>query len=194
MIVALTGGIGSGKSTVGKFFEKLGVPLYNSDTWAKEIMQSDKLVKQAIIQLLGARSYNGELLNRGYIAEAVFQDRELLKALNGIVHPAVRNHFLSWNKEQDFHYVIQEAAVIFENGTQDFYDKIILVTAPKEIRIDRIHLRDGTSEKQILARIENQWPDTRKIPLADYVIENIDLDKTGAKVGKIHGLLLQINN
>ena len=191
MIVGLTGGIGSGKSTVARLFSELGIPVYEADRMAKHLMQSSKKVRHAVVELIGKEAYNAKKLNRSFIAKKVFNDPELLENLNNIVHPAVKGHFLKWTKKQDAPYVIQENAIIFENGSQDFYDKIILVTAPIELRITRLLARDKTSKENILARMNNQWSDTEKIPLADYVIENINLEKTKAMVEELHLLMLQ---
>lgn len=192
MIVGLTGGIGSGKSTVGSMFQKLGVPIYNSDVEAKKLMGRSKKIKKDIEALLGKESYlNGEP-NRGYIAKKVFKDKILLRGLNNIVHPAVRRHFKSWCKRQNATYVIQEAAIIFESGNQERYDKIILVTAPRDIRIQRVVDRDGITAEQLMARMDNQWPDSEKERLSDFIIENIDLEATEGEVFRIHHKLLKI--
>jgi dephospho-CoA kinase len=192
MIVGLTGGIGSGKSTVAKMFMELEVPVYDSDQEAKKLMSTSKEVKTAIIQLLGDGAYNEEGLDRSFIAEKVFKDSDLLEKLNGIVHPAVREHFLEWAKNQESPYVIQETALIFENQAQDKYDCTILVTAPEDIRIQRVVWRDGTSEQAIKNRIHNQLEDGQKKKLAHHVIENLDLDKTKEKVKELHLKLLAI--
>ncbi|WP_425237384.1 dephospho-CoA kinase [Ulvibacterium sp.] len=192
-IIGLTGGIGSGKSTVAKMFKELGVPVYNSDERAKKLMVSSKTARKKISELLGEEAYSNKKLNRSYIAKKVFRDAELLKKLNEIVHPLVRKSFKSWARRQKFCYLIQEAAIIFENENQDFYDKIILVSAPEEIRIDRILERDGSSRERILERMGNQWPDSKKIPLSDFVINNENLDETRLKVKEIHSLLLDNN-
>ncbi len=192
MIVGLTGGIGSGKTTVAKFFVELGVPVYNSDKEAKKLMKSSKKVKKAIIELLGENAYEGKRLNKIYISDKIFKNKSLLTELNSIVHPAVRKHFLRWTKRQDSPYVIQETAIIFENSGQDFYDKIILVTAPEEERIQRVMARSGISKKAILARLKNQWLDIKKEPLSDYVIVNLKLTKTKIKVEEVHNAILDI--
>lgn len=190
IIVGLTGGIGSGKTTVGKMFKDLGVPIYNSDKQAKKLMKSSKKIRKAIKDLLGNDAYSGGKLNRAYIADKVFQNKTLLNKLNAIVHPAVREHFTKWANKQDAAYVIQEAAIIFENGMHDFYDKIILVTAPEEIRLKRIVERDNSSRSKIMARIQSQWNDNKKIPLSDFVIDNVQLDETRLKVQEVHRRLL----
>ncbi len=190
MIVGLTGGIGSGKSTVGKLLEELGVPVYNSDIEAKRLMNKSKVLRKDIVGLLGEESYVNDQLNRPYIAKKVFNDKALLDKLNGIVHPAVRKHFLRWAKKQQKPYVVQETALLFENGMQDFYDKIVLVTAPKNIRIERIIARDGSTRQEILERMDNQLADSIKSPLSDYVLENIEYDKTKSKVKALNIALL----
>lgn len=185
-IIGLTGGIGSGKTTVARLFKEFGVPVYNSDLKAKKLMQNSKELRTAIIDLLGKESYVLKKLNKKYIADKVFEDKELLQKLNAIVHPAVKHDFIEWAKTKKMPYVIQEAAILFENNSYKTFDKIILVKAPKEVRLQRILARDTISEEEILARMENQWDDSKKIPLADYVIENTDLEKTKLQVEKIH--------
>ncbi|MFS4417134.1 dephospho-CoA kinase [Maribacter sp. 2307ULW6-5] len=190
MIVGLTGGIGSGKSTVANVFRELGVPVYDSDAEAKLLMQGNAAVRAAIMDLLGKDSYTDQGLNRAHIAKRVFADKELLQALNAIVHPAVKKHFLQWQKEQRYPYVVQETALIFENGAADRYDKIILVTAPEEVRIQRVMQRDGASREAVLARMEHQWKDGVKIPLSDFVIHNLEVGKTRERVKEINAALL----
>ena len=191
MIVGLTGGIGSGKTTVGKMFCELGVPVYNSDDEAKRLMESSSEVKKAVKKLLGKEAYLGKRLNKIYISKLIFKNENLLAAINSIVHPAVRMDFLSWSKRQKYPYVIQEAAIIFEIGSQDLYDKIILVTAPSKMRLDRIMARDkASSKKSIKARMENQWDDSTKKAASHYVIENLDIELTRAEVLAVHHALL----
>ncbi len=189
IIVGLTGGIGSGKTTVSNIFKSLGVPVYDSDREARMLMETSEEVIQAVKGLFGSHAYRGKKLNKNYIAERVFNDKELLGQLNEIVHPAVKKHFLSWAESQNADYVIQEAAILFENGSYVNYDKMILVTAPRKERIRRIIARDGSTEDQILARMRNQWSDRKKRALADFVIENITLEKTKSTVSKIHSEL-----
>ncbi len=190
-IVGLTGGIGSGKSTVAKFFQELGVPVYNSDVEAKKLMGSSKVLQRKIEMLLGPEAYNNNALNRSYIAEKIFNDKQLLIKLNSLVHPAVRKHFIRWSKKQCHPYVIQETALLFENGAKDFYDKTILVTAPKETRIQRIISRDASTAKQVIDRMQNQLEDEQKIPLADFVVENKSLSQTRQKVKELNKALLE---
>ncbi|WP_350285565.1 dephospho-CoA kinase [uncultured Croceitalea sp.] len=194
MIVGLTGGIGSGKSTVAKMFQRLGVPVYDSDAAAKQLMVDSKPVREAVMELFGTEAYSGEKLNRTYIARYVFEDTEMLQKLNAIVHPAVRAHFIDWARQQDNPYVIQETALIFENNAQTLYDATILVTAPQDIRIQRVMDRDVVQKKTVLSRIANQLPDIEKVDKADYVINNIDLDVVEKKVSQIHSELLAKTN
>ena len=191
MVVGLTGGIGSGKSTVAKMLEELGVPVYNSDIEAKNLMVTSKVLKRKIVALLGEQSYSKNELNREYIASLVFNDRALLQKLNEIVHPAVRKHFIKWSKKQDHPYVVQETALLFENGSNYLYDKTILVIAPKDIRVARIVARDGSTKQQVLQRMQNQLGDEQKLALADFVIENIDLDRTAIKLRELNKALLE---
>jgi len=190
MIVGLTGGIGSGKSTVAQFFESFDVPVYNSDIEAKALMVNSKRIKKSLIDLLGKKAYKGKKLNKKYIADKIFNDQRLLEKINSIVHPAVRKHFLKWSKKQDAPYVIQETALLFENLSAEFYDQIILVTAPENIRVERVVKRDDSTKKEVLSRLEKQLPDAKKIPLADYIIENIKLEETRQKVEQVHQALL----
>jgi len=190
IIVGLTGGIGSGKTTVAQFFVELGVPLYNSDKEAQKLMKSSKKVREAVIELLGKKSYENKKLNKTYISDKIFNNKNMLEKLNSIVHPAVRKHFLRWVKRQNSPYVIQETAIIFENFAQDFYDKIILVTAPEDERILRVMRRSGISKKAIVARLKNQWTDAKKAPLSDYVIDNLELSKTKTKVEEVNNAIL----
>ncbi|NER11071.1 dephospho-CoA kinase [Muriicola jejuensis] len=187
--VGLTGGIGSGKTTVARMFQDLGVPVYNSDAEARRLMNQDVALKEQIIGLLGKEAYREGELDRPFVAGKVFGDKKLLKSLNSIVHPAVRSDFKAWAARQDTPYVLQEAAILFENGSGADFDHMILVTAPKKVRIRRIIDRDGHSETAIVERMKHQWPEKRKKALADFVIENTDLQKTRNQVLRIHGLL-----
>ncbi|TLF44950.1 dephospho-CoA kinase [Maribacter aurantiacus] len=189
-IIGLTGGIGSGKTTVAKMFEELGVPIYNSDLEAKKLMHTSKTIRKKLVDLFGETAYQDGKLNRSYIAKSVFNDPKLLKRLNKIVHPVVRKHFVKWSETQNAPYVIQETALLFENDAQGLYDKVILVTAPMEVRIKRLLERDNATREEILARMNNQLEDSKKLPLADYVIENVNLEKTSAKVDEIHSRIL----
>ncbi|SDS31151.1 dephospho-CoA kinase [Maribacter dokdonensis] len=189
-VVGLTGGIGSGKSTVAKMFLELGVPVYNSDERAKKLMDTSAEIKNQIIAFLGKESYHEEKLNRAYIAKKVFNDTTLLAQLNAIVHPVVREDFLKWTGEQEYCYVIQETALLFENNSQHLYDSIILVTAPKEERISRVVRRDNGTREQVIARMNNQMDDEEKLNLSDFVIENIDIERTRSIVLQVHAAII----
>ena len=175
-LIGLTGGIGSGKSTVAGLFRTLGIPVYESDERAKQLMNENASVRNQIIQLFGADAYAAETgLNRPLLASKVFIDPSLLKQLNAIVHPAVHEDLKTWAKEDaqmSAPYLLQESAILFEEDLTKRLDSTILVVAPEEIRIDRVMKRDNHSREQILDRIKMQWPDERKIPLADFVIYN----------------------
>ena len=191
--VGLTGGIGSGKSTVAAFFRKLGIPVYDSDSRARELMHDDVDLRHAIAQLLGKKAYKGADLDRKWIASRVFSNPELLQALNELVHPAVRRDFVRWTLQQQAPYVMQEAAILMENGAYRNLDKTILVTAPKALRIDRVVNRDEISANQVRERMKRQWNDADKIPLADFIIENTDLKNTREQVVRIHRQLLHLS-
>ena len=190
--VGLTGGIGSGKSTIAKMFRELGVPVYDSDAGAKSLMVCSEEIREQLVSLFGEEAYLGDELNRNHIATMVFSDRSKLEALNSIVHPAVRDHFAAWRDTQATPYVIQESALIFENGIQDQYDFVILVTAPLELRMDRVVERDSVTKADVQNRIENQMDDLDKIDLADFLVENIDLETTEKKVHELHNILSKL--
>jgi len=190
IVVGLTGGIGSGKSTIATMFKELGVPVYDSDRRAKHLMNTSPEIKKLLIDILGDASYQEGTLNRSYIAKKVFNDTNLLAQLNNVVHPIVRQDFVKWANKQDFCYVIQETALLFENKTQELYNSIILVTAPKEERISRVLKRDKSTREQVVARINNQLEDDAKIKLSNFVIENVDLERTRANVLQVHASIL----
>ena len=191
-IVGLTGGIGSGKSTVAKMFRELGVPVYDSDHEAKRLMTTSSEVKEAIISLLGKKAYTKDILNRSYIAEKVFNDTHKLQQLNAIVHPAVKTHFMKWAEGQTTPYVIQETALIFENGAQEQYDYTILITAPLELRLQRTVERDGATTQQVLDRMKNQMDDNKKADLANFCIVNIEIEETKKRVSELHARLMAL--
>ncbi|NJB35862.1 dephospho-CoA kinase [Croceivirga sp. JEA036] len=191
MIVGLTGGIGSGKSTVAKMFQELGIPVYIADEEAKKLMHTQPEVKSAIVQLLGKDAYLNGRLNRAYIADKVFANKGLLQELNAIVHPAVRTHFLDWVKKQEAPYVLQESALIFENNNEANFDAVILVTAPEEVRLARVVKRDQVAPEKVRARMANQLAEAEKRDRATLVIENTLLSKTREKVAIIHLNLLK---
>jgi len=190
-IVGLTGGIGSGKTTVANFFNELGVPVYIADFEAKALMKRSKVIKRKLLQLFGDEAYIGEDLNKQFIANKIFNDDLLLEKMNIIVHPKVASHFKKWVKKQNAPYVIKEAAIFFENGSYKNLDFIITVVASEKIRINRVIARDHSSEGKVKSIIKNQWNDEDKVRLSDFVIENIDLDDTRRQVKKIHQKILK---
>lgn len=191
MIVGLTGGIGSGKSTVAAMFQELGVPVYVSDLQARELMNNSKEIHSQLQDLLGEEAVVNGLPDRVFIASKVFQDKALLSQLNQIVHPQVRTHFLQWTATQKAPYVIQESAILFESGGNVLCDVIITVTAPLEEKIARVMQRDGVSEEAVLQRMKNQLPDAEKAANSQFVIENINRAQTAENVAVIHQTLLK---
>jgi dephospho-CoA kinase len=190
MIVGLTGGIGSGKTTVAKLFHNIGVPVYVSDIEAKNLMVTDVKLIANIKELLGDDAYCNNELNRSYISEKVFKNKELLSQLNALVHPVVANDFIRWSALQKAPYVIKESAILFESGSHENCDVVITVTAPLEERINRVMLRDKVTKKQVLYRVMNQSSDDDKIDKSDFIINNITLDGAKDQVVKIHDQIL----
>ena len=191
-LVGLTGGIGSGKTTVANFFKELGIPVYIADTEAKALMNRSIVIKRKLIALFGENAYQEGKLNREYLSQKIFNDKDLLQKMNAIVHPKVASHFKRWVKKQDAPYVISEAAILFENGSYKKYDYIITVTAPEHVRLKRVMSRDNSSEKKVKSVMDNQWKDAEKIKLSDFVIQNINLEEAKAQVQQIHKKLLQL--
>ena len=174
-IIGLTGGIGSGKSTVAKFIEEMGFPVYYSDVRAKEIVNDDELLKKGIIELLGEKAYdeNG-LYDRKYVAEIVFNDEELLQKLNGMIHPAVKYDFEKWVGNQTTEFVFKETALLFELKLNESCFKSVLVTADDNLRLKRVMDRDGKTYREVENVMNKQMPEKDKIKIADFVIFNND--------------------
>jgi len=190
MIVGLTGGIGSGKTTVAKLFNDLGIPIYVSDIEAKRIMSTNEKLINAIKELLGEKAYNNKELNRAYISGKVFENKGLLNELNKLVHPAVAEDFLNWYNEQDVQYVIKESAILFESGSYENCDLVITVTAPLEERINRVILRDAVTRKQVLHRVMNQLSDEDKIDRSNFIVINKTIEGAKNQVAKINTQIL----
>jgi len=188
--IGLTGGIGSGKTTVAEVFAQLGISIYLSDDRAKALMVNDEGLQSAIISLFGEQSYESGQLNRSYIASKVFSDKKELEKLNALVHPALKKDFDLWCIEQTCPYILKEAAILFESGANKGLDKVILVEASAEIRKGRVMRRDKVSSESVLARMEMQWPDERKKALSDYIILNDDKCSVLGQVLKIHNELI----
>ena len=191
-IVGITGGIGSGKTRIVELFESLGVPCYIADREAKRLMNEDADVKKAIIGLFGDEAYASGILDRTLLGNIVFTQPQKLNALNAIVHPAVAKDFKNWVDNQHYPYVIKEVSILFETGGYKQVDKTLLITAPKETRIARVMKRDASSKKSIIDRMQNQWSDDKKIPLADFVIENSVWEQTKKEVKQLHQQFLNL--
>ena len=188
-IIGLTGGIGSGKTTVANYFKSCGIPIYIADDEAKKIMQSVDILK-AIKDSFGTAIFENEILNREKLAKIVFNNPERLEKLNSIVHPAVKKHFEQWLlQNQAAPYVIYEAAILFESGRYKDCDIIITVTAPIESRIERVIKRDKTTRELVLKRINAQWTDEKRISKSDFIIENISVETTKLEIDRILKIL-----
>jgi dephospho-CoA kinase len=184
--IGVTGGIGSGKSTVCKIIEALGYPVFYSDLESKKLMLENSSVIQEVKNLFGDAAYLDGKLNRTFLASKVFRDKSLLTKLNNIIHPAVREEFAQFSKKNtEKSLIFNEAAILFETGAFRNFDFNILVVAPKDSRISRIMNRDNATEEQIISRMNNQWEDDKKIPLADYVIQNSDSDDLESQIRAI---------
>ncbi len=190
IIVGLTGGIGSGKTTVGTYFKELGIPVYIADKEAKALMNRSKVIKRKLTTLFGDKAYKEDQLNRAFIASKIFNDKALLDQMNAIIHPKVASHFKRWLKKQNAPYVIKEVAIIFEHNKASEYDLIITVTADIEERIRRVMNRDDASREKVESIINNQMSDEEKIKKSDFVIVNHDLIATQAQVAKLHDHIL----
>ena len=193
-IIGLTGGIGSGKSSVLQIFKKIGVSTYNADESAKKLISSDKKIIYSIKQLFGEDIYDKNELNSKLVSKIVFNDKEKLKSLNSIIHPAVAIDFDNFCfKHRDETYIVKEAAIIFETKTENLFNKIIYVKAPKEIRVDRVMQRDNLSRDDVLNRIQNQINETSIIDKCDFIIDNINFSELEEKVIEIHNTLISLN-
>ncbi len=191
--VGITGGIGSGKTSACLIFKTLGIPVYDADTRAKELMNTDPELKTTLEGYFGKDIYENGMLDRKKLSAIIFNDRDALEKVNGSVHPAVECDFKQWCIRQTAPYIMEEAAIIFESGIAQRFGKVILVTAPIELRIKRVCDRDHASPEAVRARINNQWPDEKKMALADYVIYNDDMRLMTLQVMDIHRKLLEIS-
>ncbi|MBL7698018.1 MAG: dephospho-CoA kinase [Chitinophagaceae bacterium] len=189
--IGITGGIGSGKTTVARIFQVLGVPVYYADEAAKRIMNEDAILKQEIIKNFGEESYVDGKLNREYLASIVFHDKKRLAILNSLVHPATIRNSNLWMKCQTTPYAIREAALIFESGVQAQLDFVIGVSAPLELRIERAMQRDNLTRRQVLDRMDRQINETIKMRLCDFVIVNDAKKPVIPQVLKLHEFFLE---
>jgi len=172
MIVGLTGGIGSGKTTVASLFHELGIPVYDSDQRAKDLYTESKVLKAKMQNHFGKDIYTNTGINRSKLAQIVFKDKLQLEVLNGFVHPLLQKDFEYWNEKQLAPYVIREAAILIESGAYKVCDKIIVVTASETLRTQRVMARDNTTEEQVKQRIANQLTDEERLNYSDFEIKN----------------------
>lgn len=184
--VGITGGIGSGKSTVCRMLAERGVALYDADSRAKALMSTSEALRRALIDNFGAETFTAEGLNRAYLAGRVFNDAEQLRLLNSIVHPAVIEDFEAWAEAQEGNYVVFESAILFEAGLEDRVDVAVAVMAPESLRVERVMARDGHSREQVLARIKNQMSDDERSDRAKYSIVNVDIEELEEDVEQLH--------
>ncbi len=188
--VGLTGGIGSGKTTVSKIFQLLGIPVFDADTHAKFIMNNNVEIKTALIKEFGADIFLNDELNRKKLAEIVFNDEKKLNKLNSIIHPHTIQASEEWAKQQHSKYVIKEAALLFESGSNKELDDVIGVIAPKDLRIERVVQRDQTTKKEVELRMAKQQDDDATKKLCDYLIINDDEHLVIPQVLELHLMFL----
>ncbi len=185
MTIGLTGGIGSGKSTVAKVLESMGYPVFYSDKEGKDLMVNDAQLRSDIVAHFGDQAYENGQLNRAYLAGRIFKNPEDKAQLNHLIHPRVRAKFQEFADQSKAKLVFNEAAILFETGAHKGFDAMLLVVAPKEERIERVMKRDASSREDVLNRMNNQWDDDRKVELADWVINNGDTDKVLVQIESI---------
>lgn len=184
-IIGLTGGIGSGKTSIAKYFEQKGIPVYIADDRAKMVSSKPEVVKKIITAFGNEILDNNKSISKEKLSNIVFTDKKKLQLLNSIMHPEVKKDFIEWVKMQNKPFVIKEAAILFESGSYKDCDLIITITAPIEERIKRVMLRDNISREKVLDRISNQWSDEERIKKSDFIIENTSLTAAYEQVNKI---------
>ena len=184
--VGITGGIGSGKSTVCRMLAERGVAIYDADSRAKELMATSESLRQALVENFGAETFTAEGLNRAYLASKVFNDAEQLRLLNSLVHPAVIADFEVWAEGQNGQYVVFESAILFEAGLENRVDVVVAVMAPESLRVERVMARDGHSKEQVMARIKSQMSDDERSDRAKYSIVNIDVEELEEDVEQLY--------
>ena len=173
--IGLTGGIGSGKSTIGRIFKTLGIPVYDSDKEAKTLIQTNSEIKDSLISIFGEAAFVRGQYNKEFVSQHVFGDKEKLRKLNSVVHPEVKKHFETWcaeKSEKGAMYIIKEAAILFESGASQGLDSVIAINASEEVRLARVMNRDRIELSEIQKRINNQLTDEERSSHADYVIDN----------------------
>ncbi|MFM7839084.1 MAG: dephospho-CoA kinase [Chitinophagaceae bacterium] len=189
--IGLTGGIGSGKSTVARMFEVLDIPVYNADQQAKELMEKDPQLKTALLEHFGQEVFQNGHLNRKYLADRVFQNPEQLDLLNSLVHPVTLADARNWMDRQDKPFVLFEAALLFESGAQEFLDLVIGVSAPWNLRLQRTMHRDQMNREQVIARMNRQVKEEIKIRLCDVVLHNDEQQALLPQVLSLHAELVK---
>lgn len=189
--IGLTGGIGSGKTTVAQVFEKLGVPVFYADLEAKACMQSDAVLINHLKAVFGEEIYLRGVLQKDRLANIIFNDEKALKTINDLVHPAVQKSFEKWCIEQNTPYVLKEAAILFESGSEKGLDQVICVSAPDNLRVQRVVSRDGVTESQVLERMSKQWEQSRKIELANFHVINDEKQLLTPQIVAIHQQILE---
>jgi dephospho-CoA kinase len=189
--VGITGGIGSGKSVVCRVFANLGIPVFYADTVSRELTNQNTEIRAKLFDWYGSDIYlpNSEL-NRKMLAQIIFSDKFELEKVNNLVHPLVRKAFIDWTEHQSSPYVVQEAAILFESGQYLNFDHVVLVTASTETKIERVMKRDNLSHEQVVERMKNQWPDSKKLTMANDVVICNDQNMIIPQVIKIHDKLL----
>jgi dephospho-CoA kinase len=188
--VAITGGIGSGKSLVCQVFKTLGIPIFDADAVSNQLVEHDAALKTAIIELFGKEAYKNNIYNRKYIASIVFSQAEMLQALNALIHPKAIEAAKQWFEKQQSPYAIKEAAILFESNAEKDIDIIIGVTAPEQIRVKRVMQRTGYSKEEVIKRMQQQMPDEEKMAKCNYVIQNNDTDAILPQILQIHQKLI----
>jgi dephospho-CoA kinase len=183
--IGLTGGIGSGKTTVAQMFKDKKVPVFTADIEAKKILDRPE-VSSEVSRVFGIKLNSENLINKAELAKIVFNDDKALERLNSIIHPEVHKYFERWLSMQTAPYIIYEAAIIFEKNRASDFDYTILVTAPEDLRIKRVMKRDDITSADVESRVKAQWSESKKKELADFIIENINLKETQQQVSKLH--------
>ena len=190
--LGITGGIGSGKSTVSEIFSICGIPVYIADIESKKLVASSPVIRQKLTQLFGEELYADGILNKALLASHIFNDKNKLETVNAIIHPEVGNDFNNWiKKHAEYPIVAHETAILFESGFDKMMDKVVMIYTPLEIRTQRAMLRDNISREKVLERIQNQMPDEEKAKLSDYVIVN---DNTISLIKQVTSIIKQLRS
>lgn len=194
MIIGLTGGIGSGKTTVAQIFRALSIPVFVADEESKIIIDTDLELQDQLRELLGEKLIKSGRIDRPYMASLIFNDNELLEKTNALIHPAVGRAFSEWYAKQNAPYVLREAAILFESGSYKDCAAIIVVSAPEPLRLERVIKRSGETEKQVKSRMARQWSQEEKEALANFIIQNDHQSMLIPQVLKIHENLIPETN